>query len=142
MKNKFQIITGEIKNGLTGQGEEIRRALLCIEGKRAIITIEEMKKTRSLNQNAFYWGVVLPYIVELFREHGDLITADEAHDFCRLNIGKLYKKGGKGVLLQSTTRLNTMDFEVYLENIRIWAAGFGVQIPLPNEQIEVQNATA
>jgi hypothetical protein len=38
--------------------------------------------------------------------------------------------------LKSTTDLSTPDFEIYMEKIRAWAAGYGHKIPLPHEIIQ------
>jgi len=37
--------------------------------------------------------------------------------------------------LGSTTKLSTQEFEVYMENVRAWAAEYGCEIPLPNEDL-------
>jgi hypothetical protein len=108
--------------------------------KRLILTLREQKRRRSLNQNSYYWGVVIPAITEMFREHGNYVDGDDVHEFLKLRVGKLAQifvtpdgevQKGPG----STAKLSTMEFEVYLERVRAWAAEHGVVIALPNESV-------
>jgi hypothetical protein len=109
--------------------------------KPLVLTLKAQKKRRSLNQNAYLWAVVYPAIVEVFREHGNNVDAENVHDFCKDHIGKLRQVfvTPDGEVLTgpgSTAALGTMEFEVYLEKVRAWAAEtIGVAIPLPNEQV-------
>jgi len=118
--------------------EAFNKALKNFEGDIVKITLEKSKKNRSLNQNAYYWGVVIQYILDMFREAGNDVNEEEVHLYLKQHIGKLTKvivepNGSKKLVLQSTAKLNTKDFEDYLERIRAWAAGLGVVIPLPKE---------
>lgn len=119
----------------------IARMLKLAEGKRVKITLQLAKKRRSNRQNAFYWGVVVPCVLELLRDAGNTITEEGVHDFLKAYVGGLQKTivkpdGTRAVILGSTADLGTMDFEEYLEKCRAWAAQFGCMIPLPNEEIE------
>jgi hypothetical protein len=107
--------------------------------KRLVLTLKERKRKRSLSQNAYLWAVVYGRIVEVFREHGNNVDAEDVHAFCKDQIGKLKQVfvTPDGEVLTgpgSTAKLGTMEFEVYLENVRAWAAEMlGLAIPLPNE---------
>lgn len=110
-------------------------------GKRLVLVLKEQKRRRSLNQNSFYWGVVVPAVTGMFREHGNYYDDNDVHEFLKLRVGKLAQNmlmpDGKVVKsLGSTTKLTTQEFEVYVEKIRAWAAGYGLAIPLPNEITE------
>lgn len=116
----------------------IQRLLKLAEGKRVKITLQLAKKRRSCKQNAYMWGVVIPAVLELFREAGNTITEEGVHDFLKAYVGGLQKTiikpdGTRAVILGSTTDLGTAEFEQYLEKCRAWAAQFGCLIPLPNE---------
>jgi hypothetical protein len=120
--------------------QSIANALKSLEGKFAKITIEEKKKIRSLNQNAFYWGYIIPVIVNFFNEYGNNVDAEQVHEFLKENVGKLnqnvvFPDGQVKEVTGSTANLNTMEFENYLTKIRVWAAEWGVIIPIPNEQL-------
>jgi hypothetical protein len=107
--------------------------------KQLVLTLKSHKKRRSLNQNAYLWAVVYPAIVEVFREHGNNVDAEDVHAFCKDNVGKLKQVfvTPDGEVLTgpgSTAKLGTMEFEVYTEKVRAWAAEtLGITIPLPNE---------
>lgn len=143
MTNKLQFIS-KIENGrlMPGIQAQIYLAVKNFEGKFLRITIEEAKKKRSLNQNSFYWGVVVQAVLQMFLDEGNDVDADEVHEYLKAHVGKLTKQlftpdGSRLHTLCSTARLNTKEFEDYLEKIRAWAAGFGVVIPLPNEPLTV-----
>ena len=90
------------------------------------------KKIRSVEQNNYYWGVVL----EILADHLGYIGPGEKEDLHNelrsiflVRIGKL----GEPVV-ESTTRISTALFEKYLEAVRTWSlTKFQCKIPLPNE---------
>ena len=101
-----------------------------LEGQRIEAVLRKQKSTRSLNQNNYYWGVVL----ELLSDNGN--TPEEWHEMCRQMFLKAFKavNGKELEYVRSTTKLSTTEMEVYLENIRRWAAQeLNCYIPLPNE---------
>lgn len=110
--------------------------------KRLVLTLKEQKKRRSLNQNAYLWGVVYPAIVAVFREHGNNVDAEDVHAYLKDRVGKLRQHfvTPDGEVLTgpgSTAKLTTMEFEEYLAKVRAWAAeALGLAVPLPNETIE------
>lgn len=103
-----------------------------IKGKDDYFTIDiqRSKKIRSLNQSRYYWGVV----VKIISNHTGY-TSDETHqELAKLFLS--YTKEKKS-FVKSTTKLNTIEFEQYLEKCREWAQySMGCYIPLPNEITE------
>lgn len=100
------------------------------------VTIERQHATRSLDQNAYYFGCVLA----LLSEHTGY-TVDELHAYCkeRFNAKTLILVNAHGEITdektigQSTTKLNKVTFGEYCEAIRQWAAeDLGVVIPDPD----------
>ena len=78
----------------------------------------------------------------LFDTQGEWLTAEEVHEFCKSNFN--YKEivnenTGEVVRMpMKTADLSTIDFELYLDMIRTFSDEFfGVIIPLPNEQSEI-----
>lgn len=111
-----------------------------LPGKRFMLTLKEQKRKRSLNQNNYYWGVVVPAVTGMFREHGNYYDDNDVHEFLKLRVGKLAQNmlmpdGEVVKSLGSTAKLTTQEFEVYMERIRAWAAEYGLAVPLPNETI-------
>lgn len=121
--------------------DKIAAVIRRMEGKRVLVTVREQKRRRSLNQNAFYWGVVVEAVTQMFRDAGNYVDPEDVHDFLKLRVGKLAQVfvDPNGEVIKSTgstTKLSTQEFEVYLDRIRAWAAEFGVVIPLPNEELQ------
>lgn len=107
-------------------------------GKRMTLKLAPYKKRRSLNQNAYYFGVVIPAITKMFREHGNNVDNDDCHEFLKLRVGKLAQvfvtpEGEVMKGLGSTAKLSTIEFEAYMTKCRAFAAEYGVIIKEPNE---------
>lgn len=104
----------------------------CAESGFYVIEIQKSKSKRSLNQNKYYWGV----IVTLFAEHTGY-TSNESHQELAGMFLK-YDKDGKP-FTRSTTELNTKEFEKYAEQCRFFMSQeWGINVPLPNEITEEQ----
>jgi hypothetical protein len=119
--------------------QRLGEAVARMEGKRLILTLKEQKWKRSLNQNAYLWSVIYGRIVDVFRDAGNNVDAEDVHAYCKDNVGKLKQVfvTPDGEVLTgpgSTAKLSTVEFEVYAEKVRAWAAEtLGLAIPLPNE---------
>ena len=117
--------------------ERVSRELKAWRDTEVSITIEKKRATRSLAQNALYWGVY----VELLSEHTGYIP-DEIHALLKAKFipKKLAVCDGNGevrdefVIGGSTRKLNKLEFGEFLRAIQIWAAEeLGVVIPDPDE---------
>jgi hypothetical protein len=69
--------------------KNIARILKAWNGKVIILSIEEAKKKRTDRQNAFYWGVVLPCVMEMFRDAGSDATKEEIHVIPQDRCGRI-----------------------------------------------------
>lgn len=99
-------------------------------GASYVLEINKSKNIRSLNQNRYYFGVVLVILSDHFG-----YTTDELHQICAGTFLRYENKGKEFV--KSTTKLDTKEFERYLEQIRMWALNeHQIVIPLPNEVTE------
>jgi hypothetical protein len=102
-----------------------------LENKRIELTLKKEKSQRSLDQNSYYWGVV----VEILRDYFGYETyeAEEVHDGLKLLFLRIHEDKGLKTM-RSTKKLNTVEFEDYLEKIRRWAIKeHNCFIPSPNE---------
>lgn len=106
--------------------------LVRYEGKEATLIIKPLRKSRSDNQNRYYYGVVIKILSE---ELGFL--PDEMHEVLKQKFltSETIKIGSEEfVIVKSTASLNTVEFEEYLSQIRSWASmDLNTLIPLPNE---------
>lgn len=106
-------------------------------GKEIEITIKAYRDTRSVQQNRYYWGVCLKLISE-----STGYTADELHHIFKHKylIDKERARELVDSLIEnylpprSTTDLDTVEFNEYLEKIKNFASlELGIYIPEPDE---------
>lgn len=119
---------------------EIASVVRRMDGKRIALTIKDARRKRSNPQNRYYWGVVIPHVEAMFHEAGNDVDAETVHAFLKEHVGSLVDTmflpdGKRRTVTRSTTNLTTLEFEAYMEKVRSWAASFGYEIPLPNEDI-------
>jgi hypothetical protein len=126
-----EILNGKFKN------------VIPIADGRYYVKIEKKNK-RSLPQNSYYFGVVVPMVKEGLYEIGyDNIThKEQAHKFLSekfLQQESVNKKTGEVIYItRSTTDLNTIEFNEYLEKCQKFGAEYlNIYIPSPNEQVEL-----
>lgn len=115
------------------QADERRSYLRTLRNKRVVVTIREKGTQRSLDQNAWIWGVAYPLLAETFG-----YDADEIED---LHYGLLEKWAGTHfdhrmrvmVPNKRSSKLTTKEFSDYMEWLVRFGAKSGVTIPLPDE---------
>lgn len=102
-----------------------------LEGKRVTVDVEPYRKSRSAQQNRYYWGVVVAILGEEFGYTPDEMHAALNHRF----LGDVDERTGL-MKIGSTKDLGTAEFEEHMSRIREWAAlNFNCEIPLPNEYL-------
>lgn len=91
---------------------------------------------RSAEQNAFYWGVIIPLICEFQGEYEtdrDRVHENLCCQFLKVSDG-VNENGVSFTVVKPTSNLTTVEFEKYLFDIReYFASEFGLILPLPNE---------
>lgn len=138
-------VTSSIHNGLFKRNRNtVLSAIKSFEGKEVVITIDKVKKQRSTQQNAFYWGCLIP-LMQLGAKDtwGETWSIDKAHK----HLSNLFvfhesvniKTGEITNTHKSTTELTTTDWEVYVTEIRIYLLEhFDIEAPEPNQEITLQ----
>ena len=104
-------------------------------GSDYIVKVKKQRNNRSNMQNNYYWAcIVQPLAAEL----GYFL--DEMHDTLKIKFSSEWQSidvNDKQIGLQtvnSTARMNTKEFEIYADQIRIWAlTELGIRLMLPNE---------
>ena len=114
------------------------------EGKY-LIKITSIKK-RSLNQNAYYWSCVVPMVKDGLIDAGydEIKTDEQAHDIMKhlfLKKQVVSKKDGNVIeIAGSTSKLTSLEFSNYLEEVYKWSSEYlGVYIPPPSKPIPLYN---
>lgn len=114
--------------------QKLHDVLRNLKGTK-LIKIEKYSKKRSNPQNRYYHGVVLKYLSETTG-----FSVSEMHDVLKAKFLP-YERANRvtSEVVQfgrSTTELNTLQYEEFLEQVRIWALNeLDCLIPLPNEII-------
>lgn len=105
-----------------------------------VITITPNRKTRSNQQNAYLWGIVYPAVLFGLQDAGWEITDEEqVHEYCKQAFAArevINKDTGEVLSLpNSTARMQTAEFNVYVDKIKAFALEYlNLTIPEPNEE--------
>jgi hypothetical protein len=136
-------ITTSIVNGIFKRNRNlVLNAIKSFNDKDVVITFSKPKKSRSNNQNNFYWGVVLPLIQKgLLDATGELRSNDNIHynillplfaptnEIINIDTGECINER------LTSSEMTTTQFCEYILEIQKWAAEFlGIDIPSPNEE--------
>lgn len=130
----------DIRNRKIMNMPELRKFFNEMKDGRHLLTSKDFRK-RSLQQNAYYWAVVVPMVRRgLFDAGFDEAINDEiAHEVIkRVHLKKEIVSKQTGDMIEipgSTTKLSIPEFNDFLEKVCRWAAEYlGVVIPSPNEE--------
>ena len=111
-------------------------------GKSVEIVVKLKRSTRSSQQNRYYWGIVVPLVMQGLIELGHDVNKQDTHEFIKANFnyeeivnkdtGELFR------MTKSTARLNKNDFGVMIEKLKVFASEYlNVYIPEPNEDLQL-----
>lgn len=142
---------GRVEDGQITLPKRVRGEVCRVfEGKPIEVTFRRKRKRRSDQQNRYYWGVVVPLIVEAFIDlgHSELVLGNaESHGMIHNLLKRRFlpdgitledREGNVYELDPSTTKLTTVEMMEYTERIQAWAAEcLGINIPDPNEQLSL-----
>ena len=122
------IFPGRVEGGRLKLVNEnaFREQVKTLDGKDVELCIRKKKRSRSTNQNAYYWGVV----IKLLANHCGY-TDEEMHEALKFQFLRV-----DGIIptVRSTSDLTTSEFLEYISFIQVWASDtLGVYIPDPNE---------
>ena len=100
-----------------------------------IVEVKKQRNNRSNMQNSYYWKCIVQGLAE---ELG--YFPDEMHDILKVKFASEWQSvmvNDKTIgiqMINSTARMNTGEFELYADQIRIWAlTELGIRLMLPNE---------
>lgn len=129
--------TGKVEKGLLIADSPIREKewLKHLEGKKVKYSYRIFRDTRSNNQNSYYWVVV----VKILGDYFGYDDPEEMHTALKEKFLSEPRDKYGLIKIKSSARLDTLQFEEYLEWIRRWAVKeWQVSIPEPN-QIDLDN---
>ena len=135
-----EVLISRTDRGLTNQDQLIAVFNSLKIGHYRVIVKDA--RTRSLPQNAYYWGVIIPLVRQGLLDAGydEVRTSIDAHEVLKhLHLRKRFVSKQTGDVIDiagSSSKLTIHEFNNYIENICRWSAEFlGVVIPSPNQQM-------
>lgn len=134
-----QVDDGQVK---FSNRKKFDQDIKAFNGMRIQIEIQKAKKGRSMEQNAYLWGVVYPTALKGFNDAGNFgLDENDMHRFFKdrfLSKAKdiIIPKTGETVKVSNTTTiLTTTEMMDYIEQIAHFCAELlNTIIPLPNER--------
>ena len=123
----YRTFRGHVKDGKVHLADPERLKALCekIEGKQIEVRIVMWYPNRSLNQNSWYWGVIVPMIAEYCGYEPEEVHSALKEQFLKDHTDAQLPR------IRSTASLTTAEFTIYIDACRRLAAGWGVVIPDP-----------
>lgn len=120
-----------------GEKEGITRWIQTFKiGQRLEIIIRKKRNKRTNEQNAYYWGVVIPILADYFGHD----NPEDLHNDLKLLFNPVKSKIQPDKMVGgTTTKMSTIEFMVaedsYVEKICRWAASeYQIYIPSPKKQ--------
>lgn len=127
-----KVIAGEFK---PDRPEDFKRHLTNLEGHRIELIVERRRQKRSLPQNCFYFGVVIP----LLAAHCGYDDLEEMHAILKekfpvgADLAAYIEAYVKMEKVESSADFLKEQFQFYIERIQRLAAELGIYIPDPRE---------
>ena len=122
MKKINPIFSGKIENGkivldTPALRKRFQKRLIQLEGRKIHLSVNPFNKKRTLKQNNFYWGAILPMIAN---QTG--MIEEELH----IALSMMFLKDETKLIptIRSTRELDKNDFGEYLEKIQDWCRSF------------------
>lgn len=123
---------------------DFKNAFRNLKDGKYLITIKSIRK-RSLQQNAYYWAVVVPLVRKGLFENGfdEVVKDEDAHEVLKAVFLKkdiVSKDTGEIITTigRSTTELEVSEMSDFIERVCRWSAEYlGVVIPSPNDEYAI-----
>jgi len=118
---------------------EIKR----FSGKPVEIIIQRKRSIRSDNQNRYYWGVVIPCVMQGLNDLGHEMNKEDTHTFIKANFNYTeIVDESTGEIWRTpitSSRLNKTEFGLMIEKAKKFSNDYlNVYIPEPGEQMEIR----
>lgn len=125
-----------LENGRLPEGikESLKWIFPSFAGKKIRLSIEESKEKRSLDQNSYYRGVVLPHVRKVRFEVGDPVNIDAVHeDLIKsfapvINAKNMYGKAYTRPM--RTHEMSVNEMAQFITAISAVMAQFGSPVPM------------
>ena len=138
-------IEGKIKDSffIPNNLEFYKAILKKFNGKDVEVKISKVSNNRSIQQNRYYFGVVLKCFQQgYFDLNNEWLSIDEIHNYCKTkwNYKEIVnlKTGEVTQIARSTSDLNTYEFMIFIDEIiKFIGEWFGIVVPSPSDCKEI-----
>lgn len=104
--------------------------IASLNGKKIEVIIRKGKRIRSISENKYYWGVVIP----IYQEFLGFIDKTSVHESLLAEYAVANREPGKPLRIARSSAMTTIEFEAYMSWLRTWGLQqWGIYIPEPNE---------
>src|SRR5215469_2602576 len=132
-KHPTPIFRGRIEQGRISleRRDDFAKVVERLEGCEVDLRLSKHRRARSLNQNAYYWAVVIPRLAEHLG-----YDYEEMHEALKWRFLQTHEQDEHETKtswtrlpsVRSTTDLDTAEFTEYIEQVRRLGAELGVLI--------------
>jgi hypothetical protein len=117
---------------IAGGRQELDQHIAKLDGREVDVIVRKHRQQRSLSQNAWYWGCIVPMI----QEAAGFETSEETHEALKIHF--LSVRTGALPTVRSTSSLDTAEMVEYCESCRRLAAKmWAIDIPDPKRAAEM-----
>jgi len=132
------------KDGTIGRGvrKEIKKCFESLEGKKVVITVDKVKKSRSDQQNR-YLHLAFSIFKDGLNELGNDFSMGEVKELLKYKFLKtevFNEKTGEtiGQRVKGTAELTTTEMSEFIDKMILYAKeDFNLTIPLPSQNIRI-----
>ena len=132
-----------IKDGKVYNRDMVATAFKSLQDGRYFVKIAA-NKNRSNQQSRYYWGCMLPMVLDGLQDAGfneikDVATVHELLKKLFLERKMVSEKTGDEIKIPgSTAKLSTTEFNIFIDEVIRWASEYlSISINYPNEQIQL-----
>jgi hypothetical protein len=76
----YTFIVGNDGKIPVGMRETLAKVFPSFAGKKVRLSVAEAQEKRSLDQNSYYWGVIVPHVRWARFEMGDALSLEQVHE--------------------------------------------------------------
>lgn len=140
MKHEF---IASVKNGKLSNRSILIKCINHFEGKKIRLTIEKYSSKRTHPQNS-YIHVLFTIFTDALNDLGNEFLMTEVKELCKakfLLTDVMNEKTGEiiGQRIKGTSELTKTELNEFFEKVIRWAAdSFGIILPYPDEQLEIE----
>ena len=138
---QIKVISKVVNGKLIRNRAKVKQVIQSFEGKEIELIVKRKTNQRSNQQNAYYFGVVIPITIQAIEnEWGESWDIEKAHNLYKslfLYEEKVNPETSEIIKVPSSSTENTTTkqevFHTQCRNfLKEW---FNVEVPLPNEEI-------